>query len=251
MQYLRTEIADHKLYITLNRPGVRNALNQPMMLELISLLKQIESDENVHVVCLRGSDQFFCAGADLNEMKASIEMTREENIKQAKTLSTLLDKLYQLNKPTVAVVEGGVYGGGLGLIACCDIAVCSEKTLFCFSEAKLGLIPAMISPYIVKAIGQRNAKRYFLTAEVFNEQKAKEINLVHEVVTEENLNDVVEKIINLLLKNSANALSKIKKLFPGVNQKKQEKLITLLADIRTSKEAQQRLSNFLQIKGDK
>jgi len=249
MQYLQFTITSHKIYITLNRPDVRNALNQPMMLELIALLDQIESDEKIHLVCIKGSNQFFCAGADLTEMKASIQLTRDENIEHARVLSGLLDKLYRLSKPTIAIVEGGVYGGGLGLIACCDIVICSDKTSFCFSEAKLGLIPAMISPYIVKAIGERQAKRYFLTAEVFNGEKAKEMNLIHELVSEDKLQETTEKILNSLSQNSHYALSKIKGLFPIINSQEKENLIAILADIRTTQDAQKRLTDFLQAKG--
>lgn len=251
MQYIDARISDKIIYITLNRPDVRNALNQSLIIELTTLLQKINNDDSIHAVCLLGANHFFCAGADLEEMKTSIHLSREENIQQAKYLSDLLNVLYQLNKPTVAMVEGGVYGGGLGLVACCDIVLSSDKTQFCFSETKLGLIPAIISPYVIKAIGKRQAKRFFLTAEVFDADTAKEINLVHKVVPSDRLLSETENQLKLLLKNSLQAMSQAKKLFSLVSEKKQTKLIELLAEIRTTPDAQKRLSDFLDAKGGK
>lgn len=248
MKTLLTEKKQNTLYITLNRPEAKNALNQALILDLTLLLKKINHNADIHAVCLSGANHFFCAGADLVEMKEAIHLSPKENIEQATALSDLLDTLYNLEKPTVAVCEGGVFGGGLGLIACCDIVIAEKNTRFCFSEAKLGLIPAMISPYITRAIGERNAKRFFLTAEVFSAEKAKDINLVHEIADQDKLELTTQQLIKPLLQNSPNSLKQIKKLFPSVEKKAQQYLIQLLTEIRTSPEAQQRLIDFFQNK---
>jgi methylglutaconyl-CoA hydratase len=233
------------MILTLNRPEVHNALNPDLIAALTETLQNLDRDESVHVIVLAGSGKHFCAGGDLEWMQKSVEFSKTENIQDAQLLSDLFHTLYCLSKPTLALVQGAAYGGGIGLIACCDIAIASKKAKFSFSEVKLGLVPAVISPYVIKAIGERQAKRYFLTAEIFDAYTAQQRGLIHELTSGENLYENAQDIITLLLKNSAHAMKISKQLFQPVPPAAHQRMIETLAEIRTSKEAQKRIGDFL------
>jgi methylglutaconyl-CoA hydratase len=243
------QLEDGVVHLILNRPKVHNALNQELILELIKTLEKLNQDESVRVVCLIGSGKYFCSGADLHWMQKSIGYSKAENIQDAKLLSDLLQMLYSFSKPTVAIIQGSAFGGALGLIACCDIAIAVDTAKFSFSEVRLGLVPAVISPYIIKAVGERQAKRYFLTTEIFDAKIAKKIGLIHEKVSEEKLPAKIEEIAHALLKNSSHAMKMTKQLFQPIILTHHQKMIEMLAEIRTSTEAQKRLVAFLKTKG--
>lgn len=242
--------------ITLNRPNVQNAFDDELIEKFLSLLDQIENDQKIRVVILTANGRNFCAGGDLNWMKRMAKYTHEQNLADAQQLATLMHKLNSLNKPTIALVHGAAYGGGAGIIACCDIALATNDANFCFSEVKLGLIPSVISPYVIAAIGERAARRYFLTAENFNAQEAHRLGLIHIIAHADELNNIKDKIIKHLLQNSPNAIIGAKQLAQYVanktiNKELIEETAKRIADIRISPEGQEGLSAFLEKRSPK
>jgi methylglutaconyl-CoA hydratase len=186
--------------VTLNRPERHNAFDDVLIAELTEALRAMEADESVRLVVLSAAGASFSAGADLRWMKRMAGFSREENERDAMGLAALMRTLAHLRKPTLARVQGAAYGGGVGLVACCDFAIALQSATFSFSEAKLGLIPAVISPYVIAAIGERAARRYFLTAERFDAAEAWRLGLVHEIAAsveqlDEKLNEVVEAML--------------------------------------------------------
>ncbi|MGK0269539.1 MAG: methylglutaconyl-CoA hydratase [Cocleimonas sp.] len=204
--------------ITLNRPDIHNAFDDEIIDELIQVMDHIQSDSTVRVVVLRSEGKSFSAGADLRWMRRMADYTPSENKADAMQLATLMEKLNHINKPTIARVQGAAFGGGVGLVACCDIAVASDSALFCLSEVRLGLIPAVISPYVVTAIGERASRRYFMTAERFNAEEALRLELVHEVVSAEDLDTTIDVLISHLLQGGPEALTKAKELIFTVSR---------------------------------
>jgi methylglutaconyl-CoA hydratase len=196
----------------LNRPEVRNAFNETMIAELTAAFGVLEADSTVRAVILAGHGKVFCAGADLNWMKKMGELSLEENRKDAMTFGTMLSRLYVLKKPTIARVHGAAFAGGMGLIAACDIAVASTDTEFCVSEVRLGLTPATISPYVLAAMGERAARRYFLTAERFTAAEAYRIGFVQELTRPEELDATVNAILGQLVQGAPGALAAAKEL---------------------------------------
>ena len=186
--------------ITLNRPERHNAFDDALIQELTEALRAMEADESVRIVVLAGAGASFCAGADLNWMKRMAGYSKDENQRDAMQLGALMRTLNNLRKPTIARVHGAAYGGGVGLVACCDIAVASHSASFALSEVKLGLVPAVISPYVVAAIGERYARRYFLSGERFDAGEAWRLGLVHDIAPDDNemdgrLNDLVDAML--------------------------------------------------------
>jgi methylglutaconyl-CoA hydratase len=249
---LLTKLNDNGLMtLTLNRPDILNAFDDQLINELSTTFDSIEKDKNIRVVVLNAAGKHFCAGGDLNWMKRMASYSYAENLADAQRLATMLNKLYSLSKPTIALVQGSAFGGGVGLVACCDIAIATTTANFCLSEVKIGLIPSVISPYVITAIGERAAHRYFLTAESFDAQEAHRLGLVHSVVTENDLTIAGEKIIHQLLKNSPAALTAAKQLLTDVtrsaiNSSLIEETAKRIADIRVSKEGQEGLAAFLE-----
>ena len=236
--------------ITLARASKRNALNTLMVDELMQVFEQCGHDQSIKVVVLRAAGTHFCAGADLNDMQASIDATFDENMAEAKRLSTLFFTLHHLRQPTIALVQGDCFGGGVGLVACCDVAIALDTAHFCFSEVKLGLLPAMISPYIVRAMGERQARRYCLTAELINADKAKHIGLVHEVVNPKQLNLALDQLLQHLLDNSTQAMAQTKRLIDYVSGQPidvvlRDNTANAIASARISEDGQTRLRAFL------
>jgi methylglutaconyl-CoA hydratase len=236
--------------ITLNRAELHNAFDDAVISTLTSAIEKIDRDPEVRVLVLSAKGKSFSAGADLNWMKKMAGYSWDENYQDSLKLAGLMQCLYECSKTTIAIVQGAAFGGGVGLVACCDIAIASDKALFCLSEVKLGLIPSVISPYVVRAIGERNAKRYFATAERFNAHDAKHVQLVHSVIEHDELNDYCEDYINRILANGPVAMYQSKQLVNRVyNQTIDEDLVLetaqRIADIRASSEGREGVNAFL------
>ncbi len=237
--------------VTLNRPDVRNAFNETTIAEITQAFRILGQDADVRTIVLAASGPAFCAGADLNWMKKMAGYTHEENRADAAQLAEMLRTIYTCPKPVVAKVQGDCYAGGMGLVAACDIAIANEATNFCLSEVKLGLIPATISPYVILAMGENAARRYFLTAERFSAQEAHRIGFVHQVVTADALDATVADIVKALVTNSPNAVKEAKRLVQDVaGQPLTAELIAdtaeRIADIRSSDEGKEGVRSFLE-----
>ena len=237
--------------ITLNRPDIRNAFNDEVIAQITAAFKDAASRAEVRAVVLAATGPAFCAGADLNWMRRMADYTRAENLLDAAALAEMLRVMYACPKPTIARIQGDVYAGGMGLVAACDMAVSVDTANFCLSEVRLGLIPATISPYVIRAMGARAAHRYFLTAERFDAREAYRIGFVHEVVGADQLDAKVAELTNALISASPNAVRVCKQLVQDVaNQEISAGLISRtvesIADIRTSPEGREGVQSFLQ-----
>lgn len=235
--------------ITLNRPDNYNALDRTFIDELTATVVSLDTDTRILLISAKG--KHFCAGADINWMKASASLSDEQNREDAMAFSNMLDSVNAFEGPTIARIHGAALGGGTGLACCCDIVVASETAQFAFSEVKLGIIPATISPYSIAAIGSRAARRYFLTGERINASEAHRIGLVHDVCALTNLDVRVEEHINSLLSASPKAQIAAKKLIADVTGKDIDLSLRTglgerLASIRASDDAQEGLSAFLE-----
>ena len=202
--------------ITLNRPDVHNAFDETLIAGLTETFTSLDDDRRVRAVVLVGAGKSFCAGADLNWMQRMAAFGPEENLADANALAAMLRTLYALSKPTIARVHGAAFGGGVGLVAACDIVIGAEDAMFALSEAKLGLIPATIGPYVIEAIGARHARRYFLTAERFTAAEALRIGLLHEIVPAAELDERVNAVLGALMTASPAAQLESKALIRGV-----------------------------------
>ena len=238
--------------IALNRPDVHNAFDDGLIAELTAALVDAGRDEAVRAVVLTGMGASFSAGADLNWMRGMASASEEENREDSLRLAALVRTLQFLPKPTVARVNGAAYGGGVGLIAACDIAIGAEGAKFGLTEVKLGLVPAVISPYVVAAIGVRQARRLFLTGEVFDAAEACRIGLLHRVVPAERLDEAVDFTLKLLAKSGPQAQREAKQLalrMGGIDAKGAGAIdadnAELIARLRVSAEGQEGLGAFL------
>jgi len=205
--------------ITLNRPNVHNALDERLIEELTQAFLDLGQDSSVRAIVLASKGTVFSAGADLKWMNHVSTFTIEKSIEDAKKLSRLLDMIDTCSKPTIACVQGAAFGGGVGLIAACDIAICAKDAVFCLSEVRWGLIPAMISPYVINAIGQRQARRYILTADRMGSGDALRLGLIHQVVGEGELEATIESLAVSILKGSPAAISASKELIRFVESR--------------------------------
>ena len=253
MEYttLSVTIADKAATVTLTRPDVRNAFNEKTIAELALAFDELGRNEFVRVIVLAAEGLAFCAGADLNWMKKMAGYSHAENNADAMALADMLRTIYLCPKPVVARIQGDCYAGGMGLAAACDIAVAVQEANFCLSEVKLGLIPATISPYVIKAMGENAARRYFLTAERFTAEEAHRIGFVHEVATADTLDEVVGGIVKALVNNSPNAVKQAKELVRDITAR--PVTTELLADtaerianIRASSEGREGVASFLE-----
>ena len=237
--------------LTLNRPEVHNAFDDGIIEALIGRLEQAADDDNVRVLVLRSEGNNFSAGADLNWMRRMAQNSHQENLIDARGLARLMELLNFLPKPTIGLIQGAAFGGAVGLAACCDMVVATEAAKFCLSEVRIGLIPAVISPYVNQAIGERQSRRYMLTAETFSSSQAQQWGLVHEVVADNaQLEGAKNALIDKLLNNSPKAIEAAKALVFAVTQKPInadviEDTAKRIADIRVSEEGQEGLSAFL------
>jgi methylglutaconyl-CoA hydratase len=248
-QYVNTTI-DNRGIATINmiREEVHNAFDDVMIAQLISAFEQCESDDNVRAVILRSSGKSFSAGADLSWMRSMAQKNYQENLDDAGVLAKLMRDINFFPKPTIALVQGAAFGGAVGLIACCDIALATPRASFCLSEVKIGLMPAVISPYVVAAMGERQARRYFLTAERFKADAALHFGLVHQIC--DDLDAAVMPIIDSILGNSPAAMSAAKELiqfvsFENINDHIIDGTSQRIATIRVSVEGQEGLTSFL------
>ena len=237
--------------VWMNRPDVHNAFDEILIAELTAACRQLDGDESVRVVVLAGRGRSFSAGADLAWMKRAAAYTLEQNLVDAGALAGMLGALAGMRKPTVARVHGAALGGGMGLTAACDIAIASSAAVFATSEVKFGIIPAAISPYVLRAIGARQALRYFQTAERFDGARARELGLVHEVVAPEALDGKVAEVVAALLQCGPKAQLAAKDLIAAVaNQYIDESLVAdtvrRIATLRASPEAQEGVAAFLE-----
>ncbi|PJD92734.1 MAG: gamma-carboxygeranoyl-CoA hydratase [Legionella sp.] len=250
MSKLLTELSDHVLSLTLNYPEKHNAFDDNILGMLDQALDEAQHNSDVRVIVLKANGRHFSAGADLAWMKRMVNLSEADNHADALRFAHVLHKLYQIPKPTIALVQGATYGGGIGLIAACDIAFAAETAKFCFSEVSLGLIPAVISPYIIQAIGARAATALFLSAEVFHAPEAHRLQLIHTLVKEEDLLKLGLEHAKRLAHFPKQALQQAKSLVRTVqDQAINDTLLTqtaeLIAKIRVSTEAQDALHLFL------
>jgi methylglutaconyl-CoA hydratase len=237
--------------VTLNSPELRNAFNDEVIAELTRAFIQLGQDPQVRVIVLAAEGPAFCAGADLNWMRRMADYTRAENLADAGALAEMLRVMYECPKPTIARIQGDVYAGGMGLVAACDMAVSVDTANFCLSEVKLGLIPATISPYVIRAMGARAAHRYFLTAERFDAQEALRIGFVHSVVSDYALDAKVAEITQALVNASPNAVKACKQLVQDVaghdiSAALIAGTVKAIADIRSSEQGKEGVQSFLQ-----
>jgi methylglutaconyl-CoA hydratase len=236
--------------VTLNRDDVRNAFNGRMLDDLLDAFEAAPKVPGGRVVVLTGAGSAFCAGADLNWMRAVRDFTYEENLEESNKVAAVMRRIYDCPLPTVARVNGPAIGGGAGLVACCDLAVAAEGARFSLSEVKLGLIPSCISPYVIKKIGEGRAHEFFLTGERIAAEKAREIGLVNEVAKEGELDAVVAKWVNQLVTSGPVAIVKCKELIKRVPQMDLDEAgpytAEMIARMRTSEEGQEGMAAFLE-----
>ena len=237
--------------VVLNRPEVRNAFNDEVIAELTQAFVQQGNQADVRAIVLMAEGPAFCAGADLNWMRRMADYTRDENLADAEKLAFMLRTLYECPKPVIARVQGDVVAGGMGLVAACDMVVSVDTAHYCLSEVRLGLIPATISPYVIRAMGARASHRYFLTAERFTAAEALRIGFVHEVVPADQLDARVGELVAALIGARPKAVGECKKLLHDVAGRDItrlliERTVEGIADIRASDEGKEGVQSFLQ-----
>lgn len=237
--------------VTLDRPEVHNAFDPEMVDALTAVLQRLGGDAAVRVVVLRGAGKNFCAGADIEHMRKSATFSPEQNVEVARHSARMFHTLYTLGKPTLACVQGAVRGGGCGLVAACDIAIAARSASFRLSEVKIGVIPAMISPYVIAAVGERMARRYMITGEEFDALEAQRIGLVHQAVDEVHLDAAVQTVLGHLRTSGPGAVAAVKQLIPvsahtPIGPDIVEETARRIAAVRATPEAQEGLSAFLE-----
>jgi len=238
-------------WLWLNRPEVRNALNDEVSGLLSKFFLTLEKDPSCRVIVLAGRGQAFSAGGDLSRMEQAAKMTKVRNRKEAGRFAALLHRIYQYPKPVIARVHGAAFAGGMGLAAACDLVVAAEEAEFCLPEVRIGLVPAMISPYIARAMGEMQARRYVLTGERLSAPEAQRLGFVHECVPGAELDAAVEKIVGALAKAGPQALARAKKLLARVaaapiGPKLASETAALLAEVRAGPEAREGIRSFLE-----
>ena len=233
-----------------NRPDVHNSFNSTTIKEVDDALEKIKADKSIRVVVLSGKGKSFCAGADIKWLREIIKYSFEQNLEESLQLAEVLHKIYLLPKATVAMVNGTAIGGGNGFLSACDIAVASEEAKFGLSEVKIGLVPAAISPYVIRRIGESKAREYFLTGKRISARKALEIGLINEVVPHEKLKKAVDEIASLLLSSGPEAIAACKELIHRVPEMSfdevKEYTARVIANLRISKEGQEGMASFLE-----
>jgi methylglutaconyl-CoA hydratase len=251
LAHLVVSVQDGVAAVTLARPDVHNAFNETLIAELTAVLRAVDIDPAVRVVVLAGQGRSFCAGADLHWMQRIAGYGHAENLADAGALATMLATLDRMAKPTIARVHGAALGGGVGLVACCDIAIAAQEAMFSLSETKLGLIPATIGPYVVAAIGARQARRYFLTAERFGAAEALSIGLVHDVVAGDAIDTRIGTLVDALLAAGPQAQAQAKALVRAVSARPIDERVIAdtverIAAVRASAEGREGVAAFLE-----
>ncbi len=250
-QILMTTPSAGVCLVTLNRPEKRNALNGQLISEWIDVLNKIIADKSIQIVMFNGNGEHFCAGADIAWMQKMAQQSYEENVSDAMQLAMLLNLINTFPKPTIGLIHGSTMGGGLGVIACCDMVIAADNSVFCFSETKIGLTPSVISPYVIPVIGARNARYFYLTAEKFDVKKAVELNLVQQSVPLEKIFDAGIQLAKTLQNNSPHALQEAKKLIRRIEknadaENSMESTAEHLAMMRSSEDAREGIQAFLE-----
>jgi methylglutaconyl-CoA hydratase len=248
---IETVFANGIAQVWLNRPELRNAMNDVMFVELYDAIGAAIADDSVRVILLAGRGKAFCAGGDLTWMKTARNMSPEEARKDSVKLAMVLRLIYESPKPVVARVQGSAFAGGMGLVSACDIAIASTDAKFCLSEVKLGLIPAMISPYVIKAMGEPNARRYMLTAEILDAAEAYRIGFVHDIAQPEDFDAKVNAILGHLIQGSPNALNETKRLIRDVvtmpiGDEVMNETAARIAMVRATDDAQEGIAAFFE-----
>ena len=249
---LEVEIIDRVFNIWLNRPAVHNAFDGAMIAELTDVFENVNNDENVVAVILRGKERSFCAGVDLNWMRDVSKNSYEENLSESKKLAYCFYKVYTCVKPTIALVHGVALGGANGLLAACDLAYCDDNATFSLSEVKIGIVPACISPYIIKRIGEYGAKDLMLTGKRIKGKEAEACKLVNKSLESyEKLEEHVQSVVELLKTSGPNAIKQCKDLIYNISNvltfdQMHDYTATMIADIRASEEGQEGMAAFLE-----
>jgi methylglutaconyl-CoA hydratase len=252
MSKILLEIDGPVAIVTLNNPEKHNAFDDVLIADLTAALQQLDANAQVRAVILSAVGRSFSAGADLNWMKRMAGYSHDDNLRDANALGVLMRTLHGLSKPTIARVQGAALGGGVGLVACCDIAIATQNATFTLSEAKLGLIPAVISPYVIAAIGERAAHRYFLTAERFEAADAFRLGLLHELaVNDESMDDKINDIVTALMDCSPDAIYEGKQLIAAVANRPIDDAVVAdtaerIARVRASRDGREGISAFLE-----
>ena len=252
MDKVITDIDDHGVaQVRLNNPDKHNAFDDEIIGELTEAFVAIADNSNVRVMVLGSEGKSFSAGADLEWMKRMASYSYDENLRDASALALMLKTLNEIPQPTIARVQGAAFGGAVGLVSCCDMAVAASAASFSLSEVKIGLVPATISPYVIAAIGQRAVRRYFVTAERFDAHRAMEIGLVNEVVDAEQLDQEIDRLIDALLANGPQAIIAAKRLVfdiagKPIDQQLIDSTCETIAAIRVSEQGQEGLQAFLE-----
>jgi len=234
----------------LNRPQARNALSQELAKEITRAFEEEAQEPDTRIVVLGGLGNDFCAGADLGEMSASAQAERTQNLADAERLAQMFRAVHSFPRPVLARVHGGAFGGGAGLVAACDLAIVADTAQFAFSEVRLGILPAIISPYVLRKIGESNARRYFLTAERFGAEEAKAMGLAAKICPAAELDSAVEEMLALLLLGSPDAQRRIKQLLNVVAgapiEEASRRTPEIIAEARASEEGREGLRAFLE-----
>ena len=253
MQYetLLVDVSAQVATVTLNRPDVRNAFNETMIADVTAAFTALGARDDVRVIVLAGNGKAFCAGADLNWMRRMAGYSDDENRADALRLAHMLSAVYRCPKPVIARVHGDAYAGGMGLVCAADIVVAAETVNFCLSEARLGLMPATIAPYVIRALGEQASRRYFVTAEAFDCATALSLGLVSEAVSADELDATVARIAGTLCANSPNAVRECKQLVQdiageSIDNALIEDTAVRIARIRASEEGRDGVSSFLE-----
>ncbi|MGD2295340.1 MAG: enoyl-CoA hydratase/isomerase family protein [Candidatus Aminicenantes bacterium] len=244
------EIKDQVARLVFNRPDVHNAFNADVISEMTDAVDRLSQDESVRVIVLTGKGKSFCAGADLNWLREIIDYSYEQNLAESRALAEVLHRIFLVPKPTIAMVNGSAIGGGTGFLSACDIAVAAEEAIFGLSEVKIGLVPAAISPYVIRKLGESRAREYFLTGRRIPALKAKEIGLINEVVPRAELRKTVDRLIALLLTSGPEAIASCKELIFNVPymsmEEAKEYTAKMIAGLRISEEGQEGMAAFLE-----
>lgn len=246
---LRIQQSDSVVEVILNRPDVRNAFNPEMIKELTSVFKSLSKQKDLRAVVLKGEGKSFCAGGDLNWMQQMVKYSLEKNKKDSHQLFEMFDAIYKCPHPILGQVHGAAFGGGLGLVACCDIVLAEDATQFCFSEVKIGLAPAVISHFVLKKVGLGLAAPWMLTGRVFCSAQAQALGLVHFVAKGEQLTSQTNALLNELGSAGPNAVREAKKLIhkiSGLSETKSKSEVTkVIATLRVGAEGQEGMTSFL------
>jgi methylglutaconyl-CoA hydratase len=246
---LKFEKHDNVAFIIFNRPEVHNAFNSTVIGEMSAAFSEVEKKESLRAVILTGEGKSFCAGADLNWMKAVKEQGYQKNLKESNSLADLFHQIYTCRLPVIGLINGAAIGGGTGFVALCDIAIAAKSAVFSFSEVKIGLVPACIGPYVIKKIGEGRARELFISGERMSADRALQIGLISKVVDDNQLDSAVKETLELILSSGPNAIAMAKKLTTEVTVMPPEKFRSytaeLIAKLRDSEEGQEGMDAFL------